>query len=483
MLQLLDQGRLPSLTTLLLAFLTLWLTYWLITFVYRAYFSPLAKFPGPRLAAATFWYEFYYEIWPHKFQYLWKIKSLHEQYGPIVRINPIHIHINDHEYFDTIYAAGNHKRNRCPWWMHSGSKHMAGSLVEAIDHDKHRAQRKPVEPFFSKRSVQNLEQEIVAKVEKLLERFSQALSRSKEASEDGAILNLSDAMSGLTLDIISDYSFGKPMGALGKEDYGHDFVSLLHDGIQVRPLGRQFPIFINGLLDLPEWVAIRLNKDLGKLAAFMDDLAMRIEAVKSELSSSEKRRTTRSTVFHELLSKDVPPEQKQTKNLQGTAANLMGAGTETTARTLAVTCFYIYSRPHILIKLRTELKTVLPSRQSRPGLPVLEALPYLVCYLEHIIELQLTTSIKNAVVNEGLRCAHGVSSRQPRIATEEVLQYRQWTIPKGTALMQSLYLLDTDPLIFPDPLKFEPQRWIAEPKLSKHQLAFSKGSMGCLGMK
>jgi hypothetical protein len=33
------------------------------------------------LAAFTFWYEFYYEIYPHRFQYLWKIRQLHEEYG------------------------------------------------------------------------------------------------------------------------------------------------------------------------------------------------------------------------------------------------------------------------------------------------------------------------------------------------------------------------------------------------------------------
>jgi hypothetical protein len=48
--------------------------------VYSVYFGPLAKFPGPRLAAATLWYEFYYDVYLVG-QYTFKIKELHERYG------------------------------------------------------------------------------------------------------------------------------------------------------------------------------------------------------------------------------------------------------------------------------------------------------------------------------------------------------------------------------------------------------------------
>ena len=41
--------------------------------VYRLYFYPLTKFPGPKL-------EYYYNVW-NKGKFTWKIKELHDQYG------------------------------------------------------------------------------------------------------------------------------------------------------------------------------------------------------------------------------------------------------------------------------------------------------------------------------------------------------------------------------------------------------------------
>lgn len=54
--------------------------YCLFGVFYRLYFHPLAKFPGPRLAAATLWYEFYYDCLLFG-QYTFKIGRMHEKYG------------------------------------------------------------------------------------------------------------------------------------------------------------------------------------------------------------------------------------------------------------------------------------------------------------------------------------------------------------------------------------------------------------------
>lgn len=48
--------------------------------IYRLYLSPLAKFPGPKLAACSKWYEFYYDV-VLRGQFTFQIQRMHQKYG------------------------------------------------------------------------------------------------------------------------------------------------------------------------------------------------------------------------------------------------------------------------------------------------------------------------------------------------------------------------------------------------------------------
>lgn len=47
----------------------------------------------------------------------------------------------------------------------------------------------------------------------------------------------------------------------------------------------------------------------------------------------------------------------------------------------------------------------------------------------------------------------------------------------------SLYHVHMDDKLFPEPTKFEPQRWLANKELHKYLLPFGSGSRMCLGLK
>lgn len=59
--------------------------------IYRVYFSPLSRFPGPKLAALTLWYETYYDVW-HRGKFVWKVEQMHKKYGmdssTLIRLKP-----------------------------------------------------------------------------------------------------------------------------------------------------------------------------------------------------------------------------------------------------------------------------------------------------------------------------------------------------------------------------------------------------------
>jgi len=96
------------------------------------------------------------------------------------------------------------------------------------------------------------------------------------------------------------------------------------------------------------------------------------------LAGEEDKRDVQRTIFHEMRDGKLSDEEKMPMRLMGESHVFLGAGTETTARTLAVTTYYLMKKSDVDDRLREELKTVLPHPDSEVSLAQLEALPYLV---------------------------------------------------------------------------------------------------------
>ncbi len=72
---------LPASPSALAAFgLLATIIYCLAVTFYRLFLHPIARFPGPKSAALTRWYEFYYEI-VQQGQMTFHIQDLHKKYG------------------------------------------------------------------------------------------------------------------------------------------------------------------------------------------------------------------------------------------------------------------------------------------------------------------------------------------------------------------------------------------------------------------
>ena len=67
-----------------------------------------------------------------------------------------------------------------------------------------------------------------------------------------------------------------------------------------------------------------------------------------KISLGNNRNSTYPTIFQEILSSDLPPEEKTPARLQDESVNLVGAGIHTVKWAVSITTFYVLSTPEIL---------------------------------------------------------------------------------------------------------------------------------------
>ena len=71
--------------------------------IYRRLLHPLAKIPGPFWASITHYYIVKYNLFSKRSQFYLQVEKLHQEYGPVVRISPNEIHLNDPDNYEKVY--------------------------------------------------------------------------------------------------------------------------------------------------------------------------------------------------------------------------------------------------------------------------------------------------------------------------------------------------------------------------------------------
>lgn len=428
--------------------------------VYRLYLSPIAGFPGPRLAALTYWYDFWYDAVAEP-EYTFKIGRLHRQYGPVVRVNPDEIHILDPDFFDAIYAGSGRKRDKWDWITRSFG--VDESLVGTLGHDEHRVRRAALSPYFSKASVRALQPLVDRNTGILLRRLA-------GLADEGEPLRLDDAYAALTNDIVEDYAFGRSEHRLEAPNFDPSFRNAMLQGGRAAHVLKHFPAATDALRRLPRWMLARLSPDMGAYTQLQDGIRQQVAGL-TRAHAAKAYDSTRRTIFHEILNSKVLSDHDKTPGrLWQEGEVVVAAGTITTAWALGVATYFLLATPRILARLKAELEAAVPGPHDTPSLLALEQLPYLT-----------------GVVQEGVRLSHAISHRLHRICPDETLVYRgggrEWRIPPGTPVSMASNLVHHDERVFPDSHAFRPERWLEGGKrLDRYLVSFGKGGRACLGI-
>ncbi|KAH7304201.1 cytochrome P450 [Stachybotrys elegans] len=437
----------------------IWLGYRVLVAVYNVSpLHPLHKFPGPKLAAASYIYEAWYDLVKGG-QYTRRIKAMHEQYGPIIRINPDELHCNDYNFVEEIYPSVTTRiRDKNPHFLASFTPPLTVATFGTRDHETHRERRSGISKFFSRQGMLRYEPEIHDMAQKMC-------SKVLHLSQSGHIINALEPFNCFTADAISQYCFGEPFGFLDQPDFHKNYTRAFESLNTTIHVFRHFPIMRNTVALMPA-LAPFLGPDIQYLMKSMNEIIPGYVKKAQNNHSADTRR-----VFSEIMDSPIADEHKTTFRLSGEGWSLVAAGSETTAAALVHITYFLLAQPETLARLREELKNEDPHKLSWVDL---EKYPYL-----------------HGVIYEGVRLALGVPARLPRIARTEDLVYKNrgfhYVIPRGTPIGMSAYVSHTDEEVFPQAEEYKPERWItADGKpdygMEKYIMSFSKGARQCIGM-
>ncbi|XP_038051670.1 cytochrome P450 2J6-like [Patiria miniata] len=153
------------------------------------------------------------------------------------------------------------------------------------------------------------------------------------------------------------------------------------------------------------------------------------------------------------------------ENLKHIVRDVFGAGSETTATTLLWGMLYMMAYPEVQVQVQKELDDVtgrnrLPRIADKPELPYTEAVLCEIHRLETIAPLSV-----------------------PHASTEDTT-IAGYNIPKGTTIMANIWHNHFDPLVWEEPEKFRPERFLdGDGKFRPREelMPFGSGRRSCLG--
>ncbi|TFK73538.1 benzoate para-hydroxylase [Pluteus cervinus] len=457
--------------------------------------DPLKDVPGPWLAKYTSLLLAYHTRTGKRFLY---IDSLHQKYGPLVRITPTQVSCSSPDAPSIIYAQGSSALSKTPFYR---AFYVSGtpSLFSTQDRFDHASKRRVLAHPFSYSSVKQFESWIQTTLGKFINGLDARCLPPSSTSGGAEIAGRPSGGSNtsaskvkwvdmlawfnyMTFDVISDLAFGEPLGMV---DRGSDILDTKSDATGVAAMidyrGRTaaflglFPAILppSSISSWCMWILANIIPDefISRGLNSTDSLSkIARKCVRRRLSEGgEVKRGDLLDRLVEGLGKQ--DEIVQEDDVVTEAMLLLTAGSDTTANSSAAILFHILRNPRVHKALLEELSQLeidegeeglmLPSHDQVKNLPYLQA-----------------------TIDEGLRKFATNAFGLPRVVSDgSSVEISGKLFPPGIELSAPAWSIQHDPSVWGDPFEFRPERWLEDGNthLKKHLLTFGMGPRMCIG--
>ncbi|KAF2166629.1 hypothetical protein M409DRAFT_23262 [Zasmidium cellare ATCC 36951] len=410
--------------------------------VLRLAFHPdLRKIPGPFVSRFTTWPLKIEVLRGHRTKY---IHELHRQYGPYVRIAPSEISTSSIEAHRQIHRIST-EFIKAPWYQGQTPTQIDDNTCGVFGLRNQKvasARRRLFQQAGTKAAVVQWEPVVVGLVKAVIGKIK------RDASQGTA--DVAKWFSLLTSDVLSSLAFGEPFRMVENETKSQ----LIHDiesGMIFIGVRQELPWLWYLIMYLPIPSIGRPNDIFKRFDVYGETAVKNTKAAKPGSAKT-------------LFSKMVPEDGTQKipdSIVRHETANIIIAGSDTTAIALTYLVYSVLKHPNIHQKLAAELETC----SEDPSWEELESKPYI-----------------NNVITETLRLHAPVPSSLPRVASEGTFLGGQYAIPGFAVVDTQAYTFHRDPRVFPNPEQFDPDRWShATPEMKEHFQAFGGTIRTCLG--
>ncbi|KAI7338186.1 cytochrome P450 monooxygenase-like protein [Hortaea werneckii] len=433
--------------TVALVGLTLLVAAWIVQTVFTAITSPLRQVPGP-------WYSlFTNQVLKNAVtggRRIFYIDSMHQKYGPVVRISPDEVAVSDIEGFKQIHAVSSKFTKNI--WYEKLTNFPRHSVFTKRDPKDHAQRRRLFARGFSKSYMrENWEGVIKAK-------SKQAVEKMREDAVKGScdILKWSSFMAA---DIIGCVGFGESFGLL-EAGQKTEYIRVLELALVGNGIGAELP-----------WLRAILARIPAKPLQETFNSSNYILSYGKKAVENAKRHGEDSNLMAAVLA-EAAKENSSLDDLdvQTEATSLIFAGSGTTANTLTYLLWCVLQRP----ELQRALEAEVASLNEDPSDAELEQLP-----------------LFNATIQEVLRLYCAVPGSLPRVAPAGGAKIGGYYIPEGVTCSTQAYTLHRDPASWGNPHEFLPERHLqaSVEKRPAEELkngrttscAFGAGAYTCLG--